>query len=218
MSATAPCVGSPPTCVEELAGLRMTTVVVGSYDTNAYLLECRATGQRLLIDAAAEPDALLALLPDRVLDQVLTTHYHVDHWQALPDVVAATGATTLMHPADAVGVPTPTAVHVRDGDQVTVGAVGLEVVHLVGHTAGSIALVHRGPGGPVHVWTGDTLFPGGVGRTHGEPRLFRSLLSDVETRLFDVFGDDTRIHPGHGPSTTLGAERPHLLSWKERGW
>jgi glyoxylase-like metal-dependent hydrolase (beta-lactamase superfamily II) len=102
---------------------------------------------------------------------------------------------------------------VQVGDQV------LEVVHLRGHTPGSIALVWRGPeGAGTHLFTGDSLFPGGVGNTQQDAERFRSLIDDVEARLFDVLPDDTWVYPGHGRDTTLGAERPHLGEWRERGW
>lgn len=210
-------VGGVP-AVRELTGLRMTKVAVGSYDNNAYLLECTATGERLLIDAAADPETLLEVLGSGGVGQVLTTHFHFDHWGALRDVVEATGAATLMHPADTVGVPVPTDQHVRDGEEIRVGDVSLRAVHLVGHTLGSLALVYAEPGGPHHVWTGDCLFPGGVGKTHGEPALFDALIGGVVDKLFDVYGDDTWLYPGHGRDTTLGAERPHLGEWRERGW
>ncbi len=105
------------------------------------------------------------------------------------------------------------------GDTVAVVVVELRVVRLTGHTPGGIALVHDGrPAvGSVHVFTGDSLFPGGVGRT-GSPEDFRTLLADVRSRLFEPFPDETRIWPGHGEPTTLGAERPHLQEWRDRGW
>jgi glyoxylase-like metal-dependent hydrolase (beta-lactamase superfamily II) len=108
---------------------------------------------------------------------------------------------------------------VRHGDTVTVGGQTLEVVHLRGHTPGSIALVWRGgEGAGTHVFTGDSLFPGGVGNTQKDPERFASLIDDVEQRIFGVLPDDTWVYPGHGKDTTLGAERPHLGEWRERGW
>jgi glyoxylase-like metal-dependent hydrolase (beta-lactamase superfamily II) len=210
-------VGGPP-AVRELRGLRVTKVAVGDYDNNAYLLECTTTDERLLVDAAAQPATLLDLIGRGGLGQVLTTHFHFDHWGALREVVDRTGARTLMHPADSVGVPVPTEVEVRHGDEVRVGEVVLRAVHLVGHSLGSLALVYPEPDGRHHVWTGDALFPGGVGKTHGEPALFDSLYRGVVAEIFDAFGDDTWIYPGHGRDTTLGAERPHLAEWRERGW
>jgi glyoxylase-like metal-dependent hydrolase (beta-lactamase superfamily II) len=107
---------------------------------------------------------------------------------------------------------------VGHGDTVTVGGQMLEVVHLRGHTPGSIALVWRAPDGSTHVFTGDSLFPGGVGNTQQDPERFASLIDDVERRLFAVLPDETWVYPGHGNDTTLGTERPHLGEWRERGW
>jgi glyoxylase-like metal-dependent hydrolase (beta-lactamase superfamily II) len=106
---------------------------------------------------------------------------------------------------------------VSDGDLLTVGACSLEVIHLVGHTAGSIALLYDDPDGTPHLFTGDSLFPGGVGRTESADD-FASLLHDVSTKLFDRLPDETWFYPGHGDDSTLGAERPHLAEWRARGW
>ncbi len=186
-------------------------------DNNAYLLRCTGTGDQLLIDAANEPDRLLDLIGDGGLTTVVTTHRHADHWQALAAVVAATGATSLAHPADAPELPVPTST-VDEGDTVRVGDCDLEVIHLVGHTPGSIALLYRDRAGPPRLFTGDSLFPGGVGNTEGDPTRFASLYRDVTTKLFDRLPDETVFHPGHGADSTLGAERPSLREWKERGW
>lgn len=203
--------------VRELAGVRISKVSVGPMDNNAYLVQCRDTGERLLVDAANDAGTLLDLLADRRLEQVVTTHQHRDHWQALGEVVGATGARTAAGRADAAGIPVPTDLLLDDGDRIRVGRAELEVVVLVGHTPGSVALVYRDPVGHPHVFTGDALFPGGVGRTAG-PAEFASLVGDVQTKLFDRLPDDTWFYPGHGPDSTLGAERPALPEWRSRGW
>lgn len=206
-----------PAAVRELPGLTVRKLAVSEMANNAYLLTDTATGQSLLVDAAAEPAALLALVDGAELRTVVTTHGHWDHHRALPQVVEATGAQTVAHPADAADLPVPVTRPVEHGETVTVGEQVLEVVHLRGHTPGSIALVWRGPEG-AHVWTGDSLFPGGVGNTQSDAARFTSLLDDVETRLFGQLPDDTWVYPGHGADTTLGAERPHVGEWRERGW
>jgi glyoxylase-like metal-dependent hydrolase (beta-lactamase superfamily II) len=211
-------VGGPPD-VRELPGLTISKVAVSEMANNAYLLRSTATGEALLIDAAAEPDTLRALIGDADVRTVVTTHGHWDHHRALPDVVAATDAVTVAHPADAGDLPVPVQRRVEHGDTVTVGDQTLEIVHLRGHTPGSIALVWRGAGDAgVHVFTGDSLFPGGVGNTQKDAARFTSLIDDVEQRLFDVLPDETWVYPGHGKDTTLGAERPHLDEWRARGW
>lgn len=208
--------GGPPD-VRELADLTITKLSVGPMDNNAYLLRCRRTGEQLLIDAAAEAGRLLDLVGGAGLTTVVTTHQHRDHWQALSEVVAATGAASVAHAADAGPLPVVTRT-VAGGGTVRVGACDLEIIHLVGHTPGSVALLYRDPAGHPHLFTGDSLFPGGVGNTHGDPEQFTSLINDVETKLFDRLPDDTWFYPGHGNDSTLGAERPSLPEWRARGW
>ncbi|MCX4574252.1 MBL fold metallo-hydrolase [Streptomyces sp. NBC_01571] len=206
-----------PAEVHELQNLMISKVAVGPMDNNAYLLRCRATDEQLLIDAANDASALLTLIGDDGIASVVTTHRHGDHWQALDEVVAATGARTYAGRDDAEGIPVPTEVLVDDGDTIRVGRVELTARHLVGHTPGSIALVYDDPHGHPHVFTGDCLFPGGPGRTT-RPEEFNSLMDGLETKLFDVLPDETWIYPGHGNDTTLGTERPHLAEWRARGW
>ena len=209
-------VGGTPQ-VLELARLIVTKVAVGPMDNNAYLLRCRHTGEQLLVDAAADDDTLLGVVGTDALARVVTTHAHADHWQALEDVVSATGAQTVAGRGDAAGIPVRTDVQVADGDRVQVGECSLEVIELVGHTPGSIALLYDDPDGNPHLWTGDSLFPGGVGKT-GSAAEFEQLMGDVRTKLFDRLPDETWVYPGHGDDTTIGAERPHLREWAERGW
>jgi glyoxylase-like metal-dependent hydrolase (beta-lactamase superfamily II) len=208
--------GGPPD-VRELSELTITKVSVGPMDNNAYLLRCRATDEQLLVDAANDADRLLALVGDAGLSTVVTTHQHPDHWYALEDVVAATGAKSVAHAEDAEPLPVVDET-VADGDTVRVGESTLEVIHLVGHTPGSIALLYRDPAGIAHLFTGDSLFPGGVGNTQGDASRFTSLLSDVEAKLFGRLPDDTWFYPGHGKDSTLGTERPSLPEWRARGW
>ena len=203
--------------VRELDALIITKLSVGPMDNNAYLLRCRDTGEQLLIDAANEAPRLLELTGDRGLATVVTTHQHMDHWVALEEVVAATSAQSLAHADDATGLPIPAQTLV-DGDTVRVGSCALEVIHIVGHTPGSIALLYRDPAGHPHLWTGDSLFPGGVGNTDRDPERFTSLINDVEQKLFDRLPDETWFYPGHGKDSTLGVERGSIPQWRARGW
>ncbi|WP_049564218.1 MBL fold metallo-hydrolase [Nonomuraea sp. SBT364] len=207
-----------PADVRELPDLTICKLAVGPYDNNAYLLRCTETGDGLLIDAAAEPDRLLALVADRPISAIVTTHQHGDHWQALEQVSKVTGAKVLAHPLDAPGLPVPADRLVDDGDRIAVGVVTVEVIHLRGHTPGSIALLYDAGGRDKHLFTGDSLFPGGVGNTWKDPARFEQLYTDVVERVFDRLPDETWVYPGHGKDTTLGAERPSLPEWKARGW
>ena len=207
-----------PVAVRELPGLRITKVAVGPYDNNAYLLRCTATGDTMLIDAAAEPDRLLAARGDGLLVSVVTTHQHPDHWQGLEAVVGVTGPAVIAHPLDAPGLPIPMTETVEDGDVLAIGNAHVRVIHLSGHTPGSIAIVYDADAAAPHIFTGDSLFPGGPGNTHKNLADFTSLMDDLEAKVFGVFPDATWVYPGHGADTTLGVERPHLAEWRARGW
>ncbi len=209
-----------------LSTLMIRKASVGEMDNNAYLLTCRVSGVQLLIDAAADAPRLMRLVregsPTSRLDTVATTHAHHDHIGALAPVVRQTGARTAAGAADAASiteqVQVPIDVELHHGDVVRVGVHDLEVIALRGHTPGSVALLWRGGEDGDHLFTGDSLFPGGVGATHGERDRFERLITDVTERIFDALGDDTWVYPGHGVDTTLGAERPQLSTWRERGW
>ncbi|CAA9409502.1 MAG: MBL-fold metallo-hydrolase superfamily [uncultured Propionibacteriaceae bacterium] len=211
--------GGPSLTFDLGQGMSLTKVSVGSMDNNAYLL--RSGGASMLIDAAAEPTRLLAEIGDQPPQTVVTTHRHGDHWQALADVAASTRARLIAGRPDADAIASGASVAdlngVWDGDQMALGDESLEVIGLVGHTPGSIALVLQDRNGTTHLFTGDSLFPGGPGRTTN-PRSFESLMDDLETKVFARFDDATVVHPGHGDDTTLGAERPHLAEWRARGW
>ena len=205
-----------PAQVRELAALIVSKIAVGPYENNCYLLRCRLSGEQLLIDAADSTEALMALVGTDGLSTIVTTHSHADHWQALASIASATGASTVAHPLDAPDLPVEAERLVEHGDRLHVGKVPLSVIHLRGHTPGGIAISYDDPEGPPHVFTGDSLFPGGVGKT--TPATFHQLLDDVEERVFAGLPDETWVYPGHGRDTTLGAERPHLSEWRERGW
>ena len=211
--------GGPPLLLRLSASVTVTKVSVGPVDNNAYLLQHRSGGS-VLIDAANDDDRLLKIISDQPLDAIVTTHRHADHWQALPSVAAATGAQLICGEPDLEAIRIGTEVRglngVWDGDRIQLGAEWLEVIGLVGHTPGSITLGYTGAG-RTHLFTGDSLFPGGPGKTNTAED-FRSLMTDLESKVFGRFDDDTVVHPGHGDDTTLGTERPHLAEWWSRGW
>lgn len=210
--------GGSPLTLPLSDALTVTKVSVGPMDNNAYLLRS-SDGGSLLVDAAADAPRLLELT-GTALDTIVTTHRHGDHWQALSEVAETTGAQLRCGRPDVHAIATGAWVEgltgLWDGETVSVGDQTLEVIGLVGHTPGSIALAYVGAES-VHLFTGDSLFPGGPGKTAGESD-FTSLLDDLERKVFARFDDRTVVHPGHGDDTTLGAERPHLAEWRARGW
>ncbi|MEZ5094173.1 MBL fold metallo-hydrolase [Nocardioides sp.] len=208
--------------VRELSRLTITKLAVDEQmSNNCYLLECRATGARLLVDAADDGTRLLELTGPS-LGTVVTTHQHWDHHRALREVVLATGATTVAGVPDAEAITEQTGVEidrpVGADDTVSVGEVTLQVIPIAGHTPGSVCLRYDDPDGHPHLWTGDCLFPGGVGATFGNAEAFAQLIDEVETKIFGTLPDDTWFYPGHGDDGQLGTERPHLAEWRERGW
>jgi glyoxylase-like metal-dependent hydrolase (beta-lactamase superfamily II) len=208
-----------PMDVRRLPGLTIAKLAVGPMENNAYLLRCPSTDEGLLIDAANEADRLRELVrfEGPPVSAILTTHQHADHWQALAEMVTDADAAVYAGDDDADALPVAVDERLHHQDVITVGDATLEIIHLRGHTPGSVAVLYRDPEGVPHLFTGDSLFPGGVGRTTS-PEDFTSLIDDVEQRVFAELPDETWFYPGHGNDSTLGAERPHLAEWRERGW
>ncbi len=204
--------------VRIVPGLQITKVATPPFENNCYLLRCTATGDTLLVDAAGDAPQLLSLVGDGRLVGVVETHGHWDHVQALAEVKAASGAPVMAHPGDADDLPVPADRLLDDGDTVTVGSCTLTVIALEGHTPGSLALLYAGDPERPHLWSGDSLFPGGPGNTEKDPVRFGRLLDDLERKVFGPLPDETWVYPGHGKDTTLGAERPSVPEWRERGW
>jgi len=204
-----------------LPGATIIKMSVGPMDNNVYLVTCSATGETLLIDAANDPELLVDLVREYApkVALIVTSHQHFDHWQALEAVAEATGAPTAVHQLDAEPLPVKPDRFLANGDTIAVGDLTFDVIHLRGHTPGSVALALRPTAErtATHLFTGDCLFPGGPGRTT-TPEEFDSLMTGLETKVFGVYGDDTVVYPGHGDDTTLGEERPRLAEWRERGW
>ncbi len=205
-------------------------VSVTEMDNNVYLVTSKDSGAQVLIDAAGGIRKIRRMLDASANDAsettrlslIITTHSHYDHIRALRELVDETGVRTASGAADAAAIAGQTGVRpdvqLKNRDIVAVEGFDLAVIHLRGHTPGSIALAYDpGPGLPIHLFTGDSLFPGGPGRVTS-PDDFKSLMTDLEHRVFDAYPDDAIVHPGHGLPTTLGAERPHLAEWWARGW
>lgn len=196
--------------------LQLHHIVVGQMDNNCYLLT--AGGEGLLIDAATDANALISLAQDAGVEitTVLTTHRHADHVGALEEVLYATGARHIASYLDSPALPAKVDLALENGATFEFAGHELPAIILRGHTPGGLATAANIDGVP-NLFVGDSLFPGGVGKTASEGDFFR-LYKDVVMRLFSEYPDETVVHPGHGDPTTLGEERPHLEEWRERRW
>lgn len=188
-------------------------IVVGPMDNNVYVLRCRRTGQAMLIDAANEHEALLEICRRLGVTQVVETHGHWDHIQAVPAVRDA-GISVAVTSADAGMLPSYDLV-LEDDEVLHVGDLRIRTLATPGHTPGSICFAVEGTN---LLFTGDTLFPGGPGNTSFEGGDFPAIIESIDRRIFAAFKPDTLVLPGHGTSTTVGDEAPHLQEWVDRGW
>jgi glyoxylase-like metal-dependent hydrolase (beta-lactamase superfamily II) len=200
------------TLIWDATGVEIHEVVVGPVDNNVFVLRCTDTGEAVLLDAANEHDRLLELCQELGVRQVLETHGHWDHIQAVPALRDA-GYSVSVTAADAGMLPSYDQV-LEDESAIDVGRLRLHTIATPGHTPGSMCF--RLADHPV-VFSGDTLFPGGPGATQYEGGDFQTIISSIERRLFTL-PVDTLVLPGHGDRTTIGAERPHLQEWIDRGW
>lgn len=220
---------SESSLIYDLPAVTVRRISVSEMSNNVYLLTAKKSGVQVLIDAADDAEAISAMISEATEDTpcspgvraILTTHQHWDHVRALPELAASTGAELAAGTDDADAIEAEKTITIdrrlQHAETVQYDGIALDVIQLRGHTPGSVALVYPVEDGPTHIFTGDSLFPGGVGKTWSSED-FSSLIDDVESRLFADYDDDTIIHPGHGAPTTLGDERPHLAAWRERGW
>ena len=150
-----------------LPGASIVKVSVGPMDNNAYLVTCSQTGETLLIDAANDAEILLELIERFApkLSLIVTSHQHQDHWLALAEVAKATGVPTAAHQLDAGPLPVKPDRILANGETIKIGELSFDVIHLRGHTPGSVALALDGADTATHLFTGDCLFPGGLGKT-----------------------------------------------------
>jgi len=187
-------------------------VVVGPFDNNVFVLRCKETGDAVLLDAANEHELLLDLCTQLGVRQVIETHGHWDHIQAVSAVRDA-GYRVAVTAEDAAMLPSYDDI-LEDESVIDVGRLRLHTILTPGHTPGSMCF--KLEGAPV-LFSGDTLFPGGPGNTEGDPTRFATIIEQVDRKLFTL-PPETLVLPGHGLDTTVGAERPHLDEWVERGW
>ncbi len=188
-------------------------VIVGPMDNNVFILRCRQTGEAALIDAANEHDRLLELCRSLNVRQVLETHGHWDHIQAVPQLRDA-GYEVHIDAADSKMLPSYDKL-IDSSAPFLVGKLVLMPVNTPGHTPGSVCFKLEGS---KLVFSGDTLFPGGPGATNFEGGDFQTILKSIEDCLFSPLDADTIVLPGHGNDTTIGKERPHIQKWADRGW
>jgi glyoxylase-like metal-dependent hydrolase (beta-lactamase superfamily II) len=193
--------------------LEVHKVVVGPMDNNVYVVRSRGTGDAVLIDAANEHELLLKMCRDLGVRQVVETHGHWDHIQAVPAVRDA-GYEVAVTAADAHMLPSYDLL-IEDDAAIEVGDLRLRTIATPGHTPGSICFLVEGT--PL-LFSGDTLFPGGPGATKFPGGDFPTIIRSIEDRLFRGLPANTIVLPGHGADTTIGAERPHLQEWIDRGW
>jgi glyoxylase-like metal-dependent hydrolase (beta-lactamase superfamily II) len=190
---------------------------VSEMDNNVLVLGCARTGQALIIDAADDAGAIRELVADLLPLAVVQTHGHWDHVRAWADLTADPGLEVWGHEGDLELYPQAPERLLSDGQLLQVGDVSVEVLHVPGHTEGSLLLLAHG-GTRDWLVSGDTLFPGGPGATGGDPQRHARIMDGLEQRVFARLADSTVVLPGHGDVTTVGAERPHLGEWRARGW
>jgi glyoxylase-like metal-dependent hydrolase (beta-lactamase superfamily II) len=201
--------------------IQVTKLSVGPMDNNCYVLADTDTGAGLIIDAANDAARILDVVGDLRITAIVTTHGHHDHWQGLAEVARATGAPVVYHGADRARIAIAPDALAEDMEKLAFGRATVRLLHTPGHTDGSVCVLLTGTAGDqpaivTHLFTGDTLFPGGPGKTQNAEH-FRQIMRSLRERLF-VLPDDTWVYPGHGDDTTLRAERGHLDQWEARGW
>ena len=196
----------------EASGVRIDKLVVGPFENNVFVLRCTTTGEAVIVDAANEHELLVPLARTVGVRRVLTTHGHWDHIQAV-EALRDAGLDVGISRGDAEMLPAYDFT-IPDDEVITVGDVRLRTIHAPGHTAGSTCFLLEDH--PV-VLSGDTLFPGGPGNTSLPGGDFDTIIESIDRRLLPLPAE-TLVLPGHGLDTTIGAERPHLQEWVDRGW
>ena len=181
----------------------------GPYDNNAYLIVCPQTGDSIIIDAPTGPGELLEEAKGTQVKAILITHNHQDHLAGLKEIIDATGAPVQAHSEDAAALPTPPSALVKDGDTITAGTITLKVIHTPGHTPGSVCYLVGN-----HLFSGDTLFPGGPGRS-GSPEALQQTIKSITEKLY-ALPDDTFLLPGHGKDSTLGISKEEYRVFAQR--
>ena len=179
------------------------------FGTNCYIVVCPQTGEGVVIDTPGEAPRILAETGDVSVRHIVITHTHLDHLGAFQQVRDTLKAPVVVHASEAGALPSPPDRTVADGDEVAFGSVTLKVLHTPGHTPGSLCLLTGR-----HLFSGDTLFPEGPGKTR-DPAAFEQIVASITGKLF-VLPDDTLVYPGHGDDAVLGEEKRKFAAFSSR--
>jgi glyoxylase-like metal-dependent hydrolase (beta-lactamase superfamily II) len=185
---------------------------IGPYENNIFLVSDAASAEAYIVDGGYETETVAAAASGLTIKAILVTHGHRDHHEHVGALKALVHAPVAIGIDDAALLSVDPDFLIVDQQVLGFGPHALQAIHTPGHTPGSTCFLYRD-----HLFTGDTLFPGGPGNTQNDPVRFERIISSIRERLF-VLPDETQVHPGHGRDTTIGAERPHLDEWIARGW
>lgn len=189
--------------------IQIDKLTLGPFGTNSYIMTCRVTGESVVVDAPAQSDEILKQLEGTSPRYILITHTHMDHLGALSELKSELRIPVGVHPLDAGGLPSKPEVSLNDGDTLSFGRIELKVLHTPGHTPGSVCLLTGN-----YLISGDTLFPGGPGRTRS-PADLRQIIDSITSKIF-CLPEDTHVHPGHGDATVLGKEKEEFAAFSSR--
>ena len=185
---------------------------LGPYENNIFLVSDANSGEGYVIDGGYEPKQIASAVDGVTVKSILITHGHRDHHENVGDLKQLLAAPVAIGIDDAVQLSIEPDSLIVDQQTFNFGSLALHAIHTPGHTPGSTCfLIGK------HLFTGDTLFPGGPGNTQKDPVRFERIVASIRDRLFSL-PDETLVYPGHGLDTTIGRERPHLEEWIARGW
>ena len=189
--------------------IRINKINMGPYDNNGYILVCPETNEGIIIDTPAEPEKLLNEIGDVKIGHILITHNHQDHLLGFEEITSSVGAPVGIGANDASALPRPPEVDLKDGDVIKFGNQELQVLATPGHTDGGVCLLVG-----KHLFSGDTLFPGGPGKTRS-PEALQQIIGSITNKLL-VLSDDTAVYPGHGSDTSIGDARREYQAFASR--